>query len=356
MANSLGIDFNPQPAYGSNPFEPVVQGLSLGLGLNREIQNQQMEQQKFQQDSEMEREKMKLLKFGQLADLYDKTKTESLRASYYNRTLRPFAKQGLGVDLPEQPDEPFNKIMSGVAEAYSQFKKGDLKEKEYGETLLDLHAQATIARDKESASQIENLIKVGRGDDKEQGLRQQREIANQFRLNQEVIDIGKQIDQNPILRQINKEVLSLGQMETLRSLVDQGNTVAFSALGTKMARAMGEVGVLTETDIIRYVQSGRLDRKAGDTLSRWLKGKPTDATISELNAIGDVLKENYDKKIQSVTDQYVNRLSRNFNIPPEDAAYRLSVEYGGQALRPKPGSSEKATLQWNPKTGKLEKL
>ena len=43
----------------------------------------------------------------------------------------------------------------------------------------------------------------------------------------------------------------------LIDLVKSGNTVAFSALGTKTAKAMGEVGVLTESDIARYVRSGR---------------------------------------------------------------------------------------------------
>lgn len=61
------------------------------------------------------------------------------------------------------------------------------------------------------------------------------------------------------------------EFESVNSLLDEvekGNETALSALGTKLARAMGEVGVLTDTDVVRYIAGQSWGRK----LDKWYKG------------------------------------------------------------------------------------
>lgn len=147
------------------------------------------------------------------------------------------------------------------------------------------------------------------------------------RRSDSIIRYSEAMERNPFIKELKKQDLGLAQVNELGGLIKGGNTVASKALGMKMARGMGEVGVMTDSDVTRYVQSGRLDRRSADTLSSWMQGKPTDATLQEIGQISDVLRDSYSTKVQSVHDTYVERLSRNYKIPPEEAAYLLAVDY-----------------------------
>jgi hypothetical protein len=136
---------------------------------------------------------------------------------------------------------------------------------------------------------------------------------------------SKMLEADPIFKEMNKQGLALDQVDGLLDMVKSGNTVAFNALGSKMARAMGEVGVLTENDVKRYVMSGALSQKAADVLSTWGKGKPSKATLEEISQIGTVLKQQFDSKMQPIYDKYANRLSEQFEVPIEKAYKALDV-------------------------------
>lgn len=155
----------------------------------------------------------------------------------------------------------------------------------------------------------------------------ERNNRQEERLSRQMIAYSESLEKNPVLRELNKQQIGVDQVQDLIDIVSTGNTVAASAMGTKMARAMGEVGVLTESDIKRYVQSGRLDRSAADTLSRMMTGRPTRATLGEIRQISDVLENSYQSKVQPIYNKYVERLSRNAGIPLDEASYRLAVPY-----------------------------
>lgn len=161
-------------------------------------------------------------------------------------------------------------------------------------------------------------------------LKIEREARREERINKDILAYSESLEKNPVIKDLKKQEVGITQVNDLSTLASTGNTVAFSVIGTKMARAMGEVGVLTESDIIRYVQSGRLDRKAADTLSRWTQGRSSQATLAEIQQINDVLSDSFASKIQPVYNTYVERLSRNYGLSPEDAAYRLDVPYTGK--------------------------
>lgn len=160
-------------------------------------------------------------------------------------------------------------------------------------------------------------------------LQSERDRAQADRIDKNILQYSEALEKNPVVKGMRTQEVSLGQMDNLINLAANGNTVASSAMGTKMARAMGEVGVLTESDIKRYVQSGQLARGAGDKLSLMAQGRPTETTMEEISQIASVLKDSYATKVQPVYDTYVNRLSRNLDITPEDAAFRLDVPYSG---------------------------
>lgn len=146
---------------------------------------------------------------------------------------------------------------------------------------------------------------------------------------------------DPEIKSLYQMKINSGTVDELINKINSGNTVASSALGMKMAKAMGEVGVLTDADVIRYIQSGRLDRKAADQLSRMMQGKPTDATLTEISQISNILKETFNSRVQPVYDTYIDSLSENLDISREDAFKRLGFKTNN--LKYKSGQGAKLT-------------
>lgn len=153
----------------------------------------------------------------------------------------------------------------------------------------------------------------------------------QARYRNYLLDIEQR---DPVIKDLRKQDISMSQVENLVDTVRQGNTVAAAALGIKMAKGMGEVGVMTETDVTRYVQSRRLDRKAADILTNWVKGRPTEATLDEINQIAGVLGDTFQSKIQPRYDKFISAYSKIEKVQPEQFAADLSLPYSGGPKKP----------------------
>lgn len=127
-----------------------------------------------------------------------------------------------------------------------------------------------------------------------------------------------------------KQGVGMKQAQQLLDSVKTGNTVAFAGLGIKMAKAMGEVGVMTEQDIKRYVNSGKLSQGAADKLSKWTKGVPSEATEKEIQEIISTLGDTYQKEISPVYNEWIDSAyaiskGRNDRIDRNEVARRLAL-------------------------------
>lgn len=138
--------------------------------------------------------------------------------------------------------------------------------------------------------------------------------------------IQGQLEDDQELKEFKKQNISLSQMNNLIDSVKNGNTVAASGMGVKMAKSMGEVGVMTDKDVIRYVTSGQLTQGAADKLSRWLIGKPTDATLDEISQIANVLNSQYTEKVQPIYDKYADRLSALEGLSRDESYRYLAIK------------------------------
>lgn len=154
-----------------------------------------------------------------------------------------------------------------------------------------------------------------------------KDLKRQDQLAKAVTEYGKQIETNPIIKNLQNQSIGLHNVEEMSQLTQQGNTVASAAMGMKMARAMGEVGVITEQDVKRYVQSRKLTQAAADKLSGWVNGVPSKATLEEIGQITEALRDSYDSKIQPIYNRYIERFARAYKISNEDAAYQLAFPY-----------------------------
>lgn len=157
---------------------------------------------------------------------------------------------------------------------------------------------------------------------------------------------------DPRIKPLYAQDIGLKQVGDIQNLVAGGNTVAAGALGVKMAKAMGEVGVLTDQDVARYVVSGRIDRMAADKLSKWLRGVPSDATQAEIAQISSVLRDSFSENIQPVYNEYLESFASVEGLTPDEVSKKMAIPYvpanpGGQGTK-------KATMRWNPQTGRVE--
>lgn len=161
---------------------------------------------------------------------------------------------------------------------------------------------------------------------KQNDLNTERGYRREERMDRFVIEFKDKILNNPELRQIKQQRLGLDTSDDISQLVSGGNSVAASALGIKQAKGLGEVGVMTDSDVVKYIRSGKLSQKSGDILLTWLRGTPTAATLQEVNEINEVIKDRLAQREQEIVGEYVTVLSNNFDITPEEAMRRLGLK------------------------------
>lgn len=165
------------------------------------------------------------------------------------------------------------------------------------------------------------------------------------RYRQLALDIRQR---DPVVKKLLEQDIAFDQADQMLSEARRGNTVSASALGIKMAKAMGEVGVMTDLDVVRYIQSKKLSQATLDKLNLMIAGKPTEATLAEIEQISDVLRFAYEKKIQSRYDDLIRTFAGTERISPESFADRVQLRYTGGV--------KKATMRWNPATGRAEPI
>ena len=128
---------------------------------------------------------------------------------------------------------------------------------------------------------------------------------------------------DPIRKQLDMQGLSNKQMESLIDLARNKNQVAFSGASTKAAKAMGETGMLTESDVTRYTQAGSLVQKTADKLNKMIRGTPTDLTLDDIQQIAFVMNDAYNNKIKEIQDYHATTMSENLGIDINEASRLL---------------------------------
>jgi hypothetical protein len=221
-----------------------------------------------------------------------------------------------------------SKGVSLLSEFQKDPKKGDFLLGEWRKLNAEYGAQGAQMQgdDKFHAENIASTLsgeKAGRVEVMEAKLANTKESQFKNRINNQ----KARMINDPRIKPLYSQGIGLGQIKEIANIAKDGNTVAAAALGVKMARGMGEVGVLTESDVTRYITSGRLDRKAADTLSRWMVGKPTDATMEEINQISSVLSDAFSGKIQPVYNEYIESLAELENETPDEISKKMAIPY-----------------------------
>lgn len=122
------------------------------------------------------------------------------------------------------------------------------------------------------------------------------------------------IKDDPRTKKAYEQAMALEDIQPLVQEVKSGNQNAAAALGTRLARAMGEVGVLTDADVTRYVQGTSWGRKLQDWAKKGYDGAPSQETLNEIIKNADTISKKLQGNLKNV---YKNAESRMKTAYPD---------------------------------------
>lgn len=138
---------------------------------------------------------------------------------------------------------------------------------------------------------------------------------------------------------------SIAEVETIEALLEDayekgGQSLAM--LGPRVAKVIaGEVGVLTERDVVRYVQNPQVVESLMDTIKKTAEGKLTEASYENLKRLLEISKRTSKDKIDAALDREATILARREGIPYEDARYYLDNEFQREIIDAKDQYTER---------------
>ena len=230
---------------------------------------------------------------------------------------------------------------SKLASAY----KAPMSRDERALTAMKLRDAAGDATGKSAQIAMQRLNAAEANEDR----RLMRQVAadsknekNENRWQFETLNWAGKMNKDPLLLRLQEQDLAFDQVNSLLDEAASGNTVAFSATGPKMAKALGEVGVLTETDVKRYTKSAALARSAVDKWELWRQGMPSKLTMDEIKAVAQALRDKVPSKIIAKQSTYVNQLAAAAEMPLQKAAKKLDVNWDALQQYQKSGKVGKA--------------
>lgn len=246
--------------------------------------------------------------------------------SHWNQTQG----QG-GAQVPGQPPAPPGTSGIGMPDQ-ALLGQGKWGKGQYDEQMKT--AEANVKYGKKTPITKESLLAKGEFDPVKDFVveppannQDEKDRKREDQMSKAVTDYAQKIESHPIIKKLQDQALGLHSVEDMLDLVGKGNTVASSAMGMKMARAMGEVGVITEQDVHRYVESKKLTQKAADKVLGWSRGTPSNATQAEIKEIANYLNDRYQSDAQPIYNRYIERFARAYKMSPDDAAYQLNFPY-----------------------------
>lgn len=255
-------------------------------------------------------------------------------------------------EKPYENEDTLKRVQDYYKEQLGQYQ--DLMGLESAEAREEAAAQYRRDRlnlSERSLQQRADEAKLAR--DYREGEAERRKItSDQSRRNQVLQASNQLLKVDPRYQDTMKQAAAFEKVGKLITQVEQGNQTAIPALGTQLARAMGEVGVLTDKDVVRYLQGTEWFDKLQ---SWWLSGAegtlPENIT-NQLKANADIFKENALSNIDRIYGNAAGRLQNTFTeYSPEELAGMLGKPtFEFQKEEP---SKNKAIIQKATEKGKI---
>ena len=133
---------------------------------------------------------------------------------------------------------------------------------------------------------------------------------------------------DPEFKKSSEIIAASNTLEELLTKASQGNEVAFSDASTMAAKNIGEVGMLSESDVTRYSQGGSISRKVADKIAKLSRGVSSELTIDDMREISKALKLKAEERKSTAIESQANMMSTNLDISLEEARKLLGGSTG----------------------------
>jgi hypothetical protein len=219
---------------------------------------------------------------------------------------------------------------AGLQDLVKNFEDAPLVENDLKRKREELLSQYKAMTDKEKAALEARRVKayekqVGKTASKNDNF----DVARNDRLNSSIYRATQDLRKDKIFTKLEDQGISFDEADGILDSMESGNEVAIGALGTKMARAMGEVGVLTDSDVSRYIQAASLYQGALDKSGKLIQGKLSQKTIDDIKELTSKMKQGFSEKRKKTVDNFVERAYQNFgkqnNVTKEEMYNRFGV-------------------------------
>jgi len=308
------LDRNPEPKQEVQEVSPEVEKVE------KQVQEMMESTEEPEEEDRPETEDQKKLRYASYLDAFNKI-LDTVDKAGANLAARNVAYQMAGGGQP---------VRSGVDVSSDFFTQEERRQQARREEERQRLREILNARYKQGvveASQQKQELDRRRFEESQQLRREKleerqkaeerRQERQDFEKRNKLLDASRKLkDADPVYKKSLEQASEFNTVNSLIRQVEDGNEQALAALGTKLARAMGEVGVLTDSDVVRYVGSTSWGRKLQDWFKKGAQGTLPEDTLSDMkgsiSAISKELKDNTEK----VYGQALKRFTSTF--PDED--------------------------------------
>lgn len=235
----------------------------------------------------------------------------------------------------EQLYKSFNYLQEDLVQHYKNLNNE-------AERAKDLQVSKNTLAAQEARMQMEDK-RWAEGEKRRQAELERREDKDRQQERQQRITTARgMIKDDPRFKKVMEQSMEFDSVNELLGEAEKGNQQAVGALGTKLARAMGEVGVLTDTDVVRYVAGQSWGRKLQDWFAKGAKGELSADTIKGIKANLKVLKEKLNKDVNKVVSNSTSRMKAAY---PDMAEEDIRGILGFGTMQPMPSENETVKMR-----------
>jgi len=169
--------------------------------------------------------------------------------------------------------------------------------------LLEKDKDELSARDKAYLKYYDRKLEA-----ESKGLQRRQQSEERIARQQRIDTARRFIKDDPRTNKAYTQAMALEDIMPLVEQVKSGNQAAAAALGSRLARAMGEVGVLTDADVTRYVQGTSWGRELLDWYNRKQKGSISEETLNDIIKNSKTISKQLQKNLNKVYKNAENRM------------------------------------------------
>jgi hypothetical protein len=128
----------------------------------------------------------------------------------------------------------------------------------------------------------------------------------------------------PTFKESRNALLATKEVRNVLEGAKRGDKTALKTLGVKLAKAFGEKGALSESDVTRYIQSAGIAGKTESAIAEWVGGKLSDSAARSIEVILDDMEKVNKRNVDSIYDDFAEKFSKAEGLDINTARYLLN--------------------------------